>query len=200
MKNQIVFLCFLLLGLLIIACQPKQEAVVETETETADATPKMTSADSIKEGEYLATILDCHACHTPKIMTDRGPVPDLSRSLAGHTASEVLPAITDKKMIAPGQWALASPGFTAWVGPWGTSFTANLTPHETGTGTWTLDNFSRALRQGKFKGLENGRTLLPPMPWESFAKMRDEHVAYLWAYIRSLPPIDNTVPAPLPPM
>ena len=189
------------MGIFVIACQPKQEpSTAETETETADATQKMTSEDSIKRGEYLVTILDCQACHTPKIMTDRGPVPDPSRAMSGHPAAEVLPAITDKKMIAPGQWILTNTGLTAWVGPWGTSFTANLTPHETGTGTWTIENFDRALRHGKFKGLENGRTLLPPMPWENFAKMTSEDVAYIWSYIRSLPPIDNTVPAPLPPM
>lgn len=200
MKNQILIALLFAFGIFFFACQPQQKETEEMDEQKADATPRMTHEDSVKRGNYLVTIMSCEDCHTPKLMTDQGPVPDPDRKLSGHPANEPLPKITDKAMIAPGQWFLANSGLTAWVGTWGTSFTANLTPHETGTGTWTLENFSRAIRQGKFKGLENGRTLLPPMPWQQFAKLTDEDVAYIWAYLRSLKPIDNTVPAPIAPM
>lgn len=200
MKNQILVTLFFAFGILVFACQPQQKETEEMDDQQTDATTKMTHEDSVKRGEYLVTIMGCEDCHSPKLMTDQGPVPDPDRKLSGHPASETLPKITDKAMIAPGQWYLANSGLTAWVGPWGTSFTANLTPHESGTGTWTIENFSRAIRQGKFKGLENGRTLLPPMPWQNFAKLTDEDLAYLWAYLRSIKPIDNTVPAAIAPM
>lgn len=200
MKNQIFILILLVLGVFVFACQPQQpDAMADEETAAAEEV-KMTSADSVKQGENLSYFMGCHDCHSPKIMTDHGPVPDPERLMSGHPANEPLPKITDKSMVAPGQWILGNSGLTAWVGPWGTSFTANLTPHETGTGSWTIENFSRALRQGKYKGLENGRTLLPPMPWPHLTKLPDEDLAFLWAYLRSLKPIDNMVPAPLPPM
>ncbi len=199
MKNLTLFSSLFVLGLFFLACQPANKTSEDAGGQAADTKPAMTKADSVKRGEYLSHIMGCHDCHSPKIMTDQGPVPDPDRLLSGHPAKESLPKITDKSMIVPGQWILSSSGLTAWVGPWGTSFTANLTPHMTGTGNWTLDNFSRAIRQGKFKGLENGRMLLPPMPWPQYAHLSDEDLANLWQYIRSLKPIDNLVPAPLPP-
>src|SRR5688500_16647193 len=131
MKNQILFSFFFVAGLLIIACQPNQKVTVDADADAVqtDTVPQMTHADSVKQGDYLVSLMGCHECHSPKIMTDQGPVPDPDRLLSGHPANEALPKITDKSMLGPGQWYLASSGLTAWVGPWGTSFTANLTPH-----------------------------------------------------------------------
>jgi hypothetical protein len=54
---------------------------------------------------------------------------------------------------------------TAFAGPWGVSFAANLTPDlETGLGTWTEDMFVRALRTGTHRGEPQGRKLYPPWP------------------------------------
>ena len=199
MKNLRLLFLLLAAGALVYACQPAQKEDMTAENPDAPVAVTMTKADSVKRGEYLSHIMGCHDCHTPKMMTDKGPVPDQSRLLSGHPAGDQLPKITDKSMIAPGQWALFNSGLTAAVGPWGTSFSANLTPHATGTGNWTIENFSLALRHGKFKGLENGRMLLPPMPWQNYVNLSDEDLANLWQYIRSLPPIENVVPAPLPP-
>jgi hypothetical protein len=160
----------------------------------------MTKADSVRRGETLSYMMGCHDCHTPKIMTAQGPMLDTTRLLSGHPASDPLPKITDKTMIAPGHWYLGASDLTAWVGPWGTSFTANLTPDESGTGNWTFENFKTALRKGKFKGLENGRDLLPPMPWQFIRRASDEDLSYLWQYLRSIKPIKNVVPDALPPM
>ena len=52
---------------------------------------------------------------------------------------------------------------TAFAGPWGMSFTANLTPdRETGLGKWTARNFIETIRTGRHLG--RGREVLPPMP------------------------------------
>jgi hypothetical protein len=200
MKNLTLFACLFLLGVLFYACQPGDKSSAASDMKEADAKPAMTKSDTLKRGETLFYMMGCHDCHTPKIMTAQGPMLDTTRLLSGHPASDPLPKITDKSMIAPGNWYLGSSDLTAWVGPWGTSFTANLTPDETGTGNWTFENFKTALRQGKFKGLANGRTLLPPMPWQLIGKATDEDLAYMWAYLRTVKPIKNAVPEPLPPM
>jgi hypothetical protein len=154
----------------------------------------MSSADSIKRGEYLLNIMGCNDCHTPKVMTAQGPIMDQKRMLSGHPADEALPPVP-----GPSAWALFAPGLTASIGPWGTSFAANLTPDETGLGLWTIDNFSKALREGKFKGMDGGRMILPPMPWQNYANLTDEDLAFLWTYLRSIPPVSNVVPAAVPP-
>jgi hypothetical protein len=87
---------------------------------------------------------------------------------------------------------------TAWAGPWGVSFTANLTPDaETGLGGWTVEMFIQAMRTGKHQG--KGRPILPPMPYPWFAKLTDADLRAVFAYLQSIPPIPNKVPAPIDP-
>ena len=83
---------------------------------------------------------------------------------------------------------------TAASGPWGTSFAANLTPHETGIGSWTYDQFELAMRHGKFKGMENSRTLLPPMPWQTYQNLTDQDTKAIFDYLKSVPAVANVVP------
>jgi hypothetical protein len=151
----------------------------------------------VQRGEYLALIGGCHDCHTPKVFGPNGPELDMKRTLAGHPADEILPPVPPDA-LGPGKWgALTVGGLTAWVGPWGTSFSANLTPDATGLGPWTEQEFIQAMRTGKHAGV--GRPILPPMPWFNYAKMPDEDLKALFAYLRSLPPIANKVPEPVPP-
>lgn len=102
-------------------------------------------------------------------------------------------------VLGPNQWgALTNGGLTAWAGPWGISFAANLTPDKlTGLGNWTLDAFSKSMRTGKHVGV--GRTLLSPMPWFNVAVLNNADMAALFAYLKSLKPIANQVPAPMAP-
>lgn len=155
-------------------------------------------ADRVKRGEYLVNLGGCNDCHSPKIMTDAGPVPDPSRLLSGHPADEKIDAIPPG-LFKPGGWFTVTNGhFTAWAGPWGVSFTANLTPDEiTGTGAWTEDVFIAALRSGKHMGA--GRAILPPMPWQYIGQCTDQDLKDIFAYLQSLKPIENMVPAPIPP-
>lgn len=156
--------------------------------------------DQISRGRYLAAFGGCADCHSPKVMTDHGPEPDPTRMLSGHFANGPLPPVPPG-VIGPGpkQWgALTNGDLTAWVGPWGVSFSANLTPDKvTGIGAWTPEQFIATMRTGKHLGV--GRPILPPMPWPDVAVLSDDDLRALFAYLGSLKPIVNQVPAPIPP-
>jgi cytochrome c553 len=78
------------------------------------------------------------------------------------------------------------------------SFTANLTPDpETGLGKWTEEMFIATMRTRRHQG--KGRPLLPPMPAQIIAALDDEDIRSLFAYLQSLPPVKNRVPAPIDP-
>jgi cytochrome c553 len=153
---------------------------------------------AIKRGEYLVNLGGCNDCHSPKTMTPQGPEPDKARLLSGHPANVQLspPAAG---VLTPDKWiAMTNADLTAWVGPWGTSYAVNLTPDKaTGIGGWTADIFIKAMRTGKHLGA--GRPILPPMPWQSLARLTDADLKAIFAYLQSLKPISNQAPAPLPP-
>ena len=153
---------------------------------------------SIERGEYLLATSGCHDCHTPKKMTEMGPVPDMSQMLSGYPAGRPMPLI-DKALIEPGKWVLFTQDLLAAVGPWGVSYSANLTPHESGLGTWTYENFKVAMTEGKHKGMLNGRPILPPMPWQELKNLTPEDLESMFLYLQSIPPIDNVVPSPMSP-
>ena len=127
----------------------------------------------IERGRYLVNLGGCSDCHSPKVFTPMGPVPDTTRLLSGSPASNKLPEIP-KEVIGPDKWgALTTNDLTAWAGPWGVSFARNLTPDvATGIGSWTEEIFIKAIRSGKDMG--EGRDILPPMPWPSIAQSTDE--------------------------
>ncbi len=156
--------------------------------------------DPLVRGKYLATIGGCGDCHTPKIFGPGGlPMQDSTRIYAGHPAGEPYPTWSPADMQRSAM-ALTNPLLTAWAGPWGVSFSINLTPdNATGLGEWTEEAFIQAMRTGKHQGQPNGREILPPMPIESLRKMTDSDLKALWSYLRSVPPIQNQVPLPVPP-
>ncbi len=153
------------------------------------------SRATLKRGEYLVTVGGCNDCHTPFKNGPSGPEKDLTRLLSGHPEALVMPPAPPPT----GPWIAAASGtFTAWAGPWGVSFSANLTPDpETGLGKWTAQNFVEAMRTGKHQG--RGRPILPPMPWEDFKVMTDADLKAVFAYLQSVPAIKNRVPDPVPP-
>lgn len=159
--------------------------------------PKISKADQIKRGQYLVTIGGCNDCHTPWIIHPDGkPGPDTSRALSGHP--QQFP-ITEPAKLTSDRWGIAmAPMNTAFSGPWGVSFAANLTPdRDTGTGIWTFEIFKNTIRNGRHWGV--ARPLLPPMPWFNYREMTDDDLAAVFAYTRTLKPIHNEVQAPLPP-
>ncbi len=152
-------------------------------------------AGAIALGEHLVKTAGCHDCHTPLKLGPNGPEPDTSRALSGHPEQMKLPPAPPPS----GPWIVAVSGTnTAWSGPWGTSFTANLTPDkETGLGTWTRDTFIQTIRTGRHMG--RGRPVLPPMPIGVYRNFSDAELGAIYAYLHSLPPMKNRVPDPLPP-
>ena len=64
-------------------------------------------------------------------------------------------------------------------------------------GSWTEQMFVDALRTGKHQG--TGRDILPPMPWYWYRFMTDDDLKAVYAYLQSLPPINNPIPDPTPP-
>ena len=105
----------------------------------------------IARGEYLVRLRRCNDCHTPWKMGPKGPEPDMTRALTGHPADLAMPP---RAGAAAGPWiCIASATNTAWAGPWGVSFTANLTPDkETGLGDWTEEMFIATMRTGRHQG------------------------------------------------
>lgn len=152
-------------------------------------------AERVARGAYLVKFGSCHDCHTPHVLGPRGPEPDMTRALSGHPANLVLPPPPK----APEQWPWGGAGTnTAFFGPWGVSFTANLTPDkETGLGNWTEAQFMMALRTGRHEG--KGRPILPPMPFMYVSSLSDADLTAVFAYLQSLPPVSNRVPAPIDP-
>ena len=155
----------------------------------------MSNEDMIKRGDYIMITAGCHDCHTPKKFGPHGEMMlDSSRLLSGHPQNSPLPPV-NVKSLEPGQWMSFSGDLTAWIGPWGMSYTANLTPDSaTGIGAWNESQFMNTIRNGKHLG--DGRPIMPPMPWEFIAKMTDDDLKSIYAYLKSLPAVKNAVHAP----
>ena len=75
--------------------------------------------------------------------------------------------------------------------PMGRIYTTNITPDpDTGIGGYTQADFARAMREGVAK---DGHNLYPAMPYPSYAKVRDEDVAALYAYfMQGVQPVRQT--------
>jgi mono/diheme cytochrome c family protein len=162
----------------------------------AAATHSAGPSSAAKRGEYLVVTGACADCHTPMKEGASGPEPDTSRMLSGHPESLVMPP---PPKLPAGPWlVVTSATNTAWAGPWGVSFTANLTPDgETGLGRWTEQQFVRTMRTGRHLGV--GRPVLPPMPIPAYRHFSDADLAAIFAYLRTIPAVRNRVPQPIAP-
>lgn len=173
--------------------------IVGSATALIAATAAYSSASAaispVERGRYLVSTSGCHDCHTPWKLGANGPEPDMTRALSGHPSGVELAPLPP----ANDGWPMsASPTNTAWCGPWGVSFTANLTPDQaTGLGAWTADEFVAAIRTGRHQG--RGRKILPPMPAPVYAQMTDADLQAIFAFLRTIPAIANKVPEPLAP-
>jgi mono/diheme cytochrome c family protein len=118
-------------------------------------------------GQYLATIGGCGECHTP---VDERRVPQLDRAMSGG-----------QEFVMPGG-AVAR--------------TANLTPHETGIGRWSeaefIERFARFREATAYTPVPQGAPNTP-MPWGRYAGMTDEDLGAIYAYLRTVPPVENRV-------
>jgi mono/diheme cytochrome c family protein len=122
-----------------------------------------------QRGEYLATIMDCHGCHTSGALAGK---PDPALHLAGSSIGFGIPGL-------------------------GIFYPPNLTPDpETGLGQWSEQDIVTVLRTGE---RPDGRELAPIMPWRSYAALNDDDMRALVAYLKSLKPVRNPVSPPVGP-
>jgi hypothetical protein len=185
--KQFMLMASLCLSAGLMSCGNSNESSNKNEPATA------TKEAQMERGRYLVTVIGCGDCHTPKKMTDKGPVPDMERFLAGYDASVPLGEY-DTALANSGRWAIMKGDLTAAAGPWGVSFAANLTPDATGIGDWNYETFRRAIKEGKYKGLPNSRPLLPPMPTPSLAQLEEQDVEAIFEYLKTIKPVENLVP------
>jgi len=167
----------LLLLAIVIAITPIYFVACNNEpkkTTEATETPK-TNEDSLKKvverGEYLANhVALCMDCHSKRDWNKySGPVVPGTEGMGGE--------MFDQKM----------------VGLPGVIFARNITPDtETGIGNWTDNDIIRAFTQGLSK---RGDTLFPLMPYPEYNQMAKEDILSIVAYLRTLKPIKNVVPA-----
>ena len=122
----------------------------------------------LARGEYLVRgVLGCLDCHSPHDWNAAG-APELAGKIG---AGQVFPA----------------EGFPGRI------VASNITPdRETGAGTWTDDQFARAIREGIG---HDGRALFPLMPYTNFRKLSDEDLASVVVFIRTIPAVRNPLPA-----
>jgi hypothetical protein len=122
----------------------------------------------LARGEYLVkNVADCMDCHAEHDWT-------------AHDA----PARANA--LGAGQDMNVLKGFPGKV------YAPNITPDkETGAGTWSDDQLSRAIREGVG---HDGRALITFMPYQDFRAMSDEDVASIVVYLRSLPPVRQHQP------
>ncbi len=169
---------------------------VETKKESAQV--PISNDSLIKRGDYLISAIGgCDDCHSPKKMGPQGPELDMDKRFSGYPADRPFGKV-DSNIIKNGMLVF-SEDLLAFAGPWGVSFAANISSDETGIGGWTNDQFKKALREGKLKGIDGSRPLLPPMPWQTFKNLTDDDISAIFAYLKSTKPVRNIVPSPKQP-
>ena len=79
-------------------------------------------------------------------------------------------------------------GGVALATPFGTVYSTNITPDaRTGIGAWSLDAFTRAMRQGVAR---DGRLLYPAFPYTHYTKLAQDDVDALYAYFMTRPALE----------
>lgn len=114
--------------------------------------------DKVAYGGYLVTIGHCMECHTRH---------------------------DDKGML---QMARLGAGGESFKGPWGESFSRNLTSHAEGLRDWSDAQIAAAIRSGKDR---NGKPYKPPMAFDWYRNISDADMAAIIAYLRTLPPLPS---------
>ncbi len=141
--------------------------VVRTMPTPAQFAPRPDPANRLAYGEYMVKISGCAECHTP---VDESMAPILTRALSGGQAFEL-----------PGGAIARS---------------SNLTPHETGIGTWTgdqfIERFTRFTDATAHTPVQEG-DVNTIMPWGNYAGMTREDLSAIYAYLRTIPAIGNRV-------
>ncbi len=189
-----------------LACQAAPDASAQTKSappsdryaEVGDqsseqAAPALSGAALVDKGRQLVQLGGCQDCHTPMAFDpNRGmPVPQAHLAFSGHPKGAAAPSAKP----GPGDQAVIGGSFTSFTTPFGVVFAANITPDpETGIGTWSEQDFIQTVRSGRHKG--TGRVVLPPMPMQNLAALKDEELRAMFAFLMAQPAIKNPVPEP----
>ncbi|HRY97653.1 MAG TPA: hypothetical protein P5550_01215 [Bacteroidales bacterium] len=124
-------------------------------------------SDKVAFGGYLAAVASCNDCHTPMV---KGRYDETRRFAGGNPFP---------------------------LGHGDVVRSANLTPHESGLKHWTEASFIAAFR--KYSDSAYVHPEIAPgefntvMPWNEYSAMSDAELSALWAYLQTLPPVENPV-------
>ncbi len=127
------------------------------------------------QGKYMVELLGCGVCHTDGALVGE---PNLDKSLAGSHIG------------------------IAWKNPLGNErpgivYPPNITPDvETGIGLWSDQQIAAAIRHGVGR---HGSRRMTVMPWQGYAKISDDDVVAITAYLRSIEAISHGVPGEVEP-
>lgn len=184
----------LIIGMMVISAAGLVIACTSGSAKGKESKP-MTQTELVKRGEYLVNAVGCDDCHSPKKMGPNGPEIIEDLRFSGYPSERIINKV-DSNTVKQG-WMLFGSDLTSAVGPWGMSFSANITSDATGIGNWKEEQFFKVIREGKSKGLDGNRPLLPPMPWFVYKNFSDDDIRSIFAYLKSSKPVHNVVPAPV---
>lgn len=133
------------------------------------------------------TLLLIPALHASEPDTAAAETPDKSLLQRGQYVAQLGDCIACH--TAP-QGALMAGGLQLKT-PMGTIYSSNITPDpETGIGRYSFEQFDKAMREGVSA---DGTHLYPAMPYPSYAKMSEEDMRALYAYLmQDVPPISRS--------
>jgi len=195
-----ILTCLIIMFITAAGCSQATKSTFEPQKEsTTSAYIERYRIYRIERGKQLVNLGGCDKCHTPKVKTILGLESDPERFLSGYPEQEPVPEVPVTES-GRGDWenVFYTTDGTVWVGRWGVSFAANITPDpETGIGGWTEERFIDAFRDGMHTSDENAVT--PPMPMDAYSQLSDEELRSIFLYLQTVRPIKNKVPASIRP-
>ena len=140
-------------------------------------------ADELEHGRYIAAIAGCIDCHTPFKEEFQNPAAMTLDQLKIFSFNLGATQDLENKLLAGGR--------PFDLGPAGILLTRNLTPDESGLGSWSDEQIRLAIKTG----INNeGNLLFPVMPYHVYNTMADSDLDALIAYLRSIKPVNNPIP------
>ncbi len=141
--------------------------IINTLPAPANPQTRPERSDILAYGAYMTNASGCIECHTD----------------------------VDKGQIIP---ELAFSGGREFVFPDGSVLrSSNISPHETGIGSWTEEMFVARFKM--YADSSYVPPVIPPgefntiMPWTMYAHMTEEDLSAIYAYLKTVTPIENTV-------
>jgi mono/diheme cytochrome c family protein len=124
-------------------------------------------SDKLAYGRYLVNVAGCETCHTP-VDEQHQPIP--GKAFSGGQRFQI-----EKNAVV---------------------VSANLTPHETGLGGKSRENFIamfKAYASPESHNVEVAPTKNTVMPWLGLSGMTEEDLGAIYDYLRTVTPIENRV-------